>query len=310
MAAEELYFGRKYKLTIGDRVFETEEGRPAMDIKFNVKYARGQTAKEGTISVLGLSWKTIEKILALSSLARGDAMAKKLRIKLEAGYFTGAGMVEIMDGFVYYATVTSPPEMWLNMLVNEYDPNGGKYVKLSDLKNPQPIRTTVEMVLKSFEMAEGVKFKLLDKTQAGFMDDQTPIKTSFKGESWGLKDALTHLSEKFSDKVLFIMRTYHSENGERHIEAHSKNQEGSIGPLVTVDANNGLLSVSGITAVNATVTTFLDGRWDDQLSYMQLKSKLNPQSNGRYIIVEKEHTGHFNGKEWYTKYSCSERIRS
>ena len=129
MAGSSKYFGRKYRLVLDlpdDKkyTFETKPGLPAMDIKFDVTYARGQTAREGTVSILGLGRKLINKFISLSGETRGLAMSKLVRVKLEAGYFSDTGMVEIFDGFAWYASVTAPPQMWLNIKVSEYNPLG------------------------------------------------------------------------------------------------------------------------------------------------------------------------------------------
>ena len=137
MNSDTRYFGRYYHLTIGNSSspivdIKTEPGKPAMDIKFDVSYARGQLVREGTVSVLGLSMEHMQQILKLSAMARGEALSKAVRVKLDAGYLSAAGWINIIDGYVWTCTITSPPTMWLQMQVSEYHIAGGKAYSGSD----------------------------------------------------------------------------------------------------------------------------------------------------------------------------------
>lgn len=315
MGAEPLYFGRKYRLSItppeGDRlVLDVQEDTTPLDIKFDVTYAIGQVAREGTVSILGLGWDTIEPILEMSAMARGDALAEHVHLKLEAGYLSKAGMVEIFDGYIYYATVTSPPEMWVNLKISEVNPYGGPTcdITVTDLLTPRDI---VQGILDKFSKAEGVNFRLVDKTKDKLFDnDKEKTKFSMDGDKQTLKAVLQKLSD-WRPKYVFTLATIEAASNDRIVEVHSKEggDAGDEGEDVRVDKDNGLLSVSGIDAVSGHITTFIDGRWKDKLSHIRLKSELNPQANGRYRILKKQYTGHYTGKEWYTKYFCSNRVR-
>lgn len=314
MAGESLYFGRAYRLTLegkefGSKIFETQGGLPALDIKFDVEYARGCTSREGTVSVLGLSYQTISSILALSAIDRARAYSEMIHIKLEAGYQTGAGLLDILDGYVYKATVTAPPEMWIKMKVAEYNPYCGNTIQFDSDPELMPIRPYLDTILQKYSKIEGVQFKVVDKTRDKLLDSKVKRGISLKGNSYTLRGIIAKLSEELSPEVMFIMRTYAASGNERIIEVHAKSdKEGSTGPDIHIDKDNGLLSVTGIDAVQGTITAFLDGRCDDQLSHMVLKSQLNPEANGKYLIVRKQYVGHYRGKEWYVRYSCKDRV--
>lgn len=305
MAGNSLYFGRYYKLTLGDDTYVTEPGKPAMDIKFDVTYARGSTARDGTVSILGLSHQAINKFISLAAKCRGDAMSQMIPVRLEAGYFSAAGIVEIFDGFAYYATITSPPNMWLNIKVSEVNPLGNKVVKLDDLA-PTNLLDLCNKVLSEFSRAEGLEFEVVDKTFGQILAKEESKRIHF-GECT-LSDAVRKLNSEASENVLFILRT-HCGVGQRILEAVDKKPERAYDGAndVLVDAQNGLLSVSGLDAVSGCVTTFLDGRYPDEMNHLVLRSELNPQGNGRYYIIKKQYVGHFMGQEWYTRYFCSAR---
>ena len=312
----EQYFGRYYKLTLGSgseqMVFETEAGRPAMDIKFDVTFARGVTAREGTISILGLSRDTILKYLMLSGETRGKAMSQLMEVKLEVGYFSEAGTVEILNGFAWYGTVTAPPEMWLTLKISEYNPMGGKSLELTEKDALMPIKEAVEDILAQFSKAESgggkdITFKLEDKTHDG-IDPDARVKYSILGKKT-LGDVIRDLNQQ-TEGIKFILRTRNQQEGVRTLLAvdadSTKFTQAANFPLI--DGDHGLLSVSGIDAVNGCITTFIDGRVADELTKIKLESWLNPQANGEYIIVKKQYVGHFLGQEWYSRYFCSDRV--
>lgn len=312
MAGTPKYFGRYYKLTLdppegNSLVFETEEGEPSMDIKFDVTYARGQTAREGTISVLGLSMDTMHTFLELAGMTRGKAMSELVHIRLDAGYFTDAGHVNILDGYAWHATITSPPNMWLEIKVAEYNPMGGRGITVNQI-GPSAIPNAVQSFIDNFsgEDGEGVEFVVEDNTEDGIFDSSTK-KITIPGGKYTIGDAIRLLNQKVDDRIQFILKTSDDDDGVRTVLAVDKEDKKATEGEVYVDGENGLLSVTGIDAINGCITTFLDGTWDDSLSHLNLTSSLNPQANGRYYIVKKQFVGHFLGQEWYARYFCSAR---
>lgn len=313
MASSAIYFGRKYRLTFekkgeGKTVFEVENGKPAMDIKFEVTYAREQKAREGTISILGLGHKTIHKFIKLAAMGRGLALNEHLRVKLEAGYFTEAGMVEILNGFAFYATVTSPPQMWVNIKVSEYDPMSGLAIQMPGARDftNKLMPSMLEALCSVLTVHEGYKFSWEDKTQEQVIYKDKELKTIDFGDRSTLSQIIVKLNTCMSDKVQFCLSSTKNDD-TRIIEGHDISPDKVTEGTVPVDGDNGLLSVTGIDAVGGCVTTFLDGRYPDELCHLVLKSKLNQQANGTYYIIKKQYVGHFMGQEWYTRYFCSAR---
>lgn len=302
------YWGRYYKLSIrlpdngGNLVFETKEDRPSMDIKFDVTYARGQTARKGTVSILGLGFDHIHQLLALSALSQSEALAKMARLTLEVGYFSQSDKVEVLNGYIYYGTVTAPPQMWLTLNVSEYNELGGQAIKIS-IKDV-PIKEFLLSLCKSFSEAEGVDFTYMDYTEDKIVDEGDE-KVSYQSPSLStIQDCLQAITTQLSHNVQFIMRTFSNEK-DRVIEVHDKDDTKTIDDTVNVDSEHGLLSVSGISNVNSYVTTFIDARATDDLCKLKLSSELNPQANGTYVISKKQYIGHFMGPEWYIRYTCT-----
>lgn len=294
------FFGRRYYLELDGQPFFSQNGLPAMDIKFDVTYAIGQPCRFGTVSILGLSHKTMSKFMALAAMPTGKALSQMMSVKLYAGYASDTDLTEIINGYAYYASITAPPEMWLTLKVSEVNTTGGACIDVAAKKAPT-IRAYIVSSLLKFSKAEGVEFKFADWTPN--RQCSKPISKQFGlMKKINLKTFIAKLNEMTDWNMKFILRG-------NLLEAYSTNRKKTVDAVIPVDANNGLLSVSGIDAVSGDITTFLSYQ-DPRLCYLKLKSKLNPQANGKYIIVRKQHTGHFNGNEWYTKYNCSARTNS
>ncbi|MBO6031935.1 MAG: hypothetical protein J6Q22_10880 [Prevotella sp.] len=322
MASGERYFGRYYKLTIrppGGKtmVFETTKGNPAMDIKFNVTYARGQLAREGTVSICGLTLDTIHKILSLSAMARDKAMSQLATLTLQAGYFSSAGTVEVLNGFMWYASVTAPPDLWVTIKVSEYNPLGGVAAQITCEKNT-PLADFLNHVCIQYEEAEEdaleeaggggeITYNWWDGTEDYLVESGDINLTCQFSEEMTLQDCIRRLSKELSNDVQFTLRTFASETAEgtRMIEVLDKEAHKATNGEVQVDEEHGLLSVTGIDCISGCITTFIDGAGDDNLCHLTLKSWLNPQANGRYYITKKEYVGHYMGPEWYVRYYCS-----
>ena len=316
--AEYKYFGRYYHLKISDKYgmtlldAETYRNAPALDIRFNVNFARGQICRDGTISVLGLQHSTITEILYLAAEARGKAMSEQVRCTLDAGYFSEAGWMNIIDGYIWTATVTSPPTMWLNMSIAEYGVDGGatpQSCKVTVCPNisEESVQKVGEKVAEIYSEVEGVKIKFEDKTQ-----DQLCSQKSWKSldniGSKTLKSIVEQMSNSLHDSITFGLKRNSSRgnpDGALVIGAYDKDpaKAWSKRPII-VDKDNGLLSVSGISVTNATVSTFITENAAD-LMYLNLISEINPHANGTYIITKIGHIGHYEGNEWYTQYTCS-----
>lgn len=300
MAAGQVkFFGRAYKLELDGVPYETKEGLPAMDIKFDVTYAIGQTCRFGTVSILGLSHQTMSKYLALSAMPTGKALSEMMTVKLSAGYDSESELTEIINGYAYYATVDAPPNMWLTLKVSEVNPTGGPCVDVAAKQAPT-IESYIRGCLEKFSAEEGVaeEFDFVDYTPSQVCSKKKTMQYGLM-KKINLRDFIAKLNDMSDWNVKFILRG-------NLLEAYGIDREETVEKVIDVDGNNGLLAVSGIDAVNGDITTFLSYQ-DERLCYLHLTSQLNPQANGRYIIVRKQHLGHYNGNEWYTKYHCSAR---
>ena len=162
----------------------------------------------------------------------------------------------------------------------------------------------MQSVCEQYHSVEGVPFSLYDNTEDQILEDEDEMVTFNSNGVITLHDCLQKLSKELSNEVQFVLRTLSSDD-TRVIEVFDKKDKKVADGDVQVDKNHGLLSVSGIDCVSGCVTTFIDGRCDDELCHLVLESELNPEANGRYYIKKKQYVGHYLGNEWYVKYFCS-----
>lgn len=312
MASESRYFGRRYKLHFDVKgtsldLDSTTTPTPC-DIKFDVSYASGVIARSGTLGVLGLKEENIEVFLSLAAMTRGDAMKEMVHCRLDAGYSSDAGMINIFDGFVWYASVTAPPQKWVNLRVCEYNPMGGMKFKIKPLK-PMPLDVLCESLCQIFTEAEGYEFKCVDETEHGILKNIKSIQLTFDSEET-VEGVVRKLNEQASDEIRFLICT-EGDSNPRILKAIDREPEKVTKNIVDVSGKTGLLSVTGIDAINGCVTTFIDKNSDRKgLCYLKLTSELNSQANGLYYITRKQHIGHYQGQEWYTRYTCTAKKKS
>lgn len=287
----EKFFGRTYKLTLtmpggGSKVFIADSKNIGMDIKFSVSFAPSNGCREGEVSILGLSRKSMEDYIATASLTRGDAQKKMLKVKLEAGY-EKTGNVPIIDGYAYYATVSTPPEMWLSMNVSEQNPVCGERYAYP-CKEPTPLEEVVKGVLGNFKI--GFEFKGTEKSIL-------KNKVTFPGDLMDLRGCMDRLKEMAAWELLQAGQTVYGYD-------LGKKQKQKTEDFVA-DKAHGLLGVSGVSNVGVTVTTFLYDNNPFNIGHLVLNSEVYKGANGRYIITGKRYHGHFRGQEWYNTLTCT-----
>lgn len=294
------HYNRKYILKLDGDTYETFEDKGcALDIKFDVTFPRGNggLCRFGRVSVLGLSQDKRKKYLDLSALCRGDATAKRLKVDLYAGYYDVGRLVRIINGYAYSATIQPPPEMWLSLEVQETKPGGGQLAPFTKLVGslPYKIGQLAEELISNFKDPDGRTIHFVDLSSG--VGNQTVEKFGSGGE-YTLNSAIVAINEMSKDWVVVLR--------ENQLFAYDASRDKSPPGMTEVSGDTGLLSVSGIDCNNAKITTFLDEQ-DPKHSKLKLTSKLNPQANGTYQIIEKRFWGHFHGNEWYTQYSCTNK---
>ena len=82
-----------------------------------------------------------------------------------------AGAVEILNGFIWYGTFTSPPNMWITLKVSEVNVLGGKAVEIVQSKEV-PLLEFMQYVCQQYHNVEGVPFSLYDNTEDQILEDE------------------------------------------------------------------------------------------------------------------------------------------
>ena len=305
MASDQRFYGRYYNLKIGtddSDTFSSDETASPLDIKFKVNTAKVQKFREGEISILGLSHKRISKFLKLAALGRGRALKEMMPVSLMAGYGYKESLIQIINGYAHYGSVTPPPNMWLTLKVAEYSPFGGAEIEIPAVSASatKSVSEVVNEIIGKINAANGTNFPdLMDYTQGGIC---SKIKCKeIEAKRVTINGAIDFINSNLANDVTFTI-----DNGK--FVAYDKGDKVAAGPAQVIDKNHGLLSVSGVDAVNGCITTFLQDSSPNVMTKIQLKSELNPQANGEYVLLRKEYEGHYAGPEWYTRFYCSARI--
>lgn len=285
-------FGRIYKLELSRGngkllTIDNSKSGDCYDIKFDVSLSHEAQVREGRVSILGLSRQSMENYLSLSSLNPGQARKKMVRCKLQAGYLD-TGMVDIIDGYAYYATISMPPRIWLDINVSEANVICGEKFQTPILKEKK-ISGIASTVLRKY----GDTFSFV-----GTNKDVLEKKSYFPGRL---------LDERCAIRTLNTLGDWSLVKEGNVVYGYNASPSGvdcntSLGnPTINEDA--GLLGVSGISNFGCTVTTFLSAKVKG-LSRMTLQSSVNKQANGNYLVISKRYRGHYMGNEWHTVLEC------
>jgi hypothetical protein len=251
-----------------------------LDFKFKVKSLAG-IYTDFSVSVLGLSASTITDLTVWNPV---EAIKKPRRIIVYAGY-AKTGEEVIASGYIWYATPTPPPEMWMNFECKQFLGYSDRIEKPYTLKNKymREIFTTIA-------------------AECGYRGDyrtsDNKLVSSFTIE--GKKGELARtFAYRFGKKVCLWSNILICEDndGER------RNPE----KKVLVSQDTGLLSIGQIDIIGARITTRL--RADIKIfDWIELQSTLIPSSNGPYFVIEEETEGHFRGEVWQTTYRCLRKV--
>lgn len=287
-------FGRAYELRLGDKVFTSvKNSKLPMDIKFDVTYGQAQACRQGTISILGLSWKTMSEFVKLTGMDQTAQHQANSRVALTCWYWdnpcSSAKRVSIFDGHCFDVSITPPPEIWLNMTVCEADPQGRIRISPNFSFN------------KDGYTAAGIAASVFRKFGYSFVNQynvglKKKVSQFYIGSNINISEAIYKCSQ-LADWDLTI-------RGQGTVEAYPKDFSIKRKGICYADEKHGLVGVSGVCGFNANVTTFLMEEHPGLCS-LQVKSKMNPAADGLYTIMRKRYYGHYRGTEWYTEYQCA-----
>ena len=275
-------YQRSYHLTIVDELTGVSKTYTNLDIKFRIKKVMAPTRYTAKISVLGLSWETMNNISATSLYDITTAAQKlKKRIILKAGYVDNE--VEIFGGYIVAATIQSPPDMWLNMTVCNY---------VDFAEGSKSLSYGAGMTAKqiAFAVSDSLKIPIVYKCKNQEAATTKLGPTVISG-NWS---AIFKRLQKLASWEVFY------DNGFIYI-ADNSFADLSNELELTFNKRTGLIKVNSIDFISCSITTFLNQN-ANLSNIMNVESELMPVVNGKYRIFTKEYFGHFRGKEWYSTF--------
>ena len=293
------FFGRVYELTLGNQTFRasTNPNADALDIKFKVERCPEARTQKASVSILGMSMENMMKFLKLATMEQGKALKENLKVMLMAGY-DKTGLACIVDGVAATASITQPPEIWLNITVLEgsYQDEDILY-HFKDDNNPVNLMELCKLVCGKY----GYAFN--DKSNG--KANGVTVSSYGTGRPMTLKEALDELS---NDADWNLTADAHT----KQVFAYPKSDhEPPDNDEITMDAENGLIRVGGISVNACEITAFLQPNPSGQgkFSKLRLKSEFNSHANGVWLFNGITQIGHYRGQEWYTIFKCKQPKR-
>lgn len=269
------FFKRSYHLTFTDEVTGKSRTYTELDIKFNIKKMICQHKYEAKISILGLSFQTINEITATSIMSPIVARQLKKRVTLTAGY--DGNETALFTGYIVHAVCGTPPEMWLHITADNYVEDVQEVYKFNSKKGI-PLLTVFKNAAKTIGWQPVIWYTGENLPCSEF---------AFVGNKTNMVSSLNQLAnwEVFND-------------GQFLYAVDKRVDKDSIG---VVERKSGLIRVTNVDYVGASFQTWLRNDYPLARS-VELKSELIPAANGKYRIYEKEYNGHYRGGEWFTIY--------
>jgi len=252
-----------------------------LDFKFSGTKA-GDIYGRFEVGILGLSTPTIQN---LTTWNVAEAVKRRRRIKVYAGYEVDNLQSPIFDGFIMEAMPTNPPEMWMNFKCMKY------------YESNQPI----------YEWEQGEKTlaqivgKIASLCNVGWSEENWKATSVSKDKKVGYLyiGTKTQLIQAFAKRFGVLC---YEKNGNLFVE-NKRPWLYNPDDAELLTPTNGMLGIGNITMKGATVTR----RLDDTLGlceWVNIKSNLIPSANAKYIVIRKTHKGHFRGNEWNTELEC------
>lgn len=273
------FFKRTYELTITDEASGWSKTFTDLDIRFNIKRYKTQTAFKAEIGVLGLSHEDINRISVTATSMWYEALRMRKTITLSAGYDGNNSL--IFKGFIVNAVPTSPPEMWLNMTAVNYTDIGGPVYQITMAKG-----STLA------DIANYVAYRL-DMPINADMFTQGNVRTNGMTVIGGKTEVLSALKK--------VYRNWNVYEDLGILVVTDQPLDASKGGNVEFSLKSGLLSLSNVTFYGVDVTTFLQDVPMFTNSF-SVKSEMIPSANGTYKLIGKEFVGHYRGREWFSKF--------
>ena len=279
------YWGRTGYVEIegANNTFGNESGPYRLDFKFDVTKF-GSFYNEFSVGILGLNHETINELTVWNPQ---DAVSQARQVKVYAGYESDGKPSLLLEGGIWRAFPTPPPEMWLNMDCMSW------IAKKEPLDEPGMVHGTPQ------EIFEKVAKEVGSPPYWGIPPMKNAKPTSFM--MTGTKDLQP---ERFAQK--FNLCVYREDGVLKCIENHGE-RENTPTDVQDVDIDTGLLSVGNLTIAGATVRVRLNTRYTLN-SWINLKSTLIPKASGLYYVIKIRHVGHLRGDEWYTELTCLRKV--
>jgi hypothetical protein len=238
-----------------------------------------------------LSRETREKILYFLRYTTSEKPRENRYIRLYAGYNDGSKQAtQIFSGNVIHSTVSTPPDIWVDMECIAAFPATTKNYSISyDGNFP----------------ASSIIFNVCQEMGLGFIplaseDGRTFANFSFNGSGFELIKKLYHL--RIEDWVLWYdgFNIYTADRKATHLTAE-KSIDGGHANLWEINSKNGMIGIPKFDIPYSSVRTLLNSmaRAGD---YANIISEMYPKGNGLYRIIEVVHSGELRGNDFYTDY--------
>jgi hypothetical protein len=267
------------------------------NVKFNFqKYVGSIMYGQGKISICGLDKKSIEVLTGFLSI--DSELNKKRVITLKAGY-EGEELGLMVDGTIFGALPTIPPDIWLNCdVINNYE-------QANDKKN---FSTSDNLLFTDYiqAVADTLNIKKIENRikEPSYLNRKISKQAIKAGSMFNIVYSISDVFA-INNKYPYGVTAY-IENETLIVDYTDliPNDERIQTPIL-VNKDNGMIGLPEITNAGqiCNITTLLNTSIKTG-DVIKMESSQIPSSNGLFYVIGVTYSGEYRGNNWYSVFHC------
>lgn len=256
------------------------------NFKFNVEFPVACRAVQANVSILGLSFETIQSIIAY--MPTPSEKAREHIIRIYAGY-EETGEELIYTGYIIQAIPRNPPQMWIDIVATNF----GSLMNTYEIEGSEQEVTRRDWIAKICKTC-GWEGPVIYPENNESVKKALDVKMKDKSISSSNALKIAEMIDLCNAEGLFTVNLY-----DNIFYVYPNNpQEVPKSLSQDININTGLVGIPEVKWMDITLTSFMTTRYR-QANWVNLTSQMIPKANGYYWVYNIKYTGELRGKEWY-----------
>lgn len=253
---------------------------------FSIEFPVACRAIEAKISILGLSFETIQSLMAYMPAV--EEKKKERIIRVYAGY-EKTGEELLYTGYIIQAMPRNPPEMWVDILATNFGTLMDTY-SVEGSGEEITRREWIQKVCKTCGWDGPIVYPENNESVNKALD----IKMKDKSINPNNALKIAELMNICGAEGLFTVNLY----GNNLYVYPNDPYQVPKSMAQDLDITTGLVGIPEIKWQDITLKAFLSTRFR-AANWVKLTSEMVPKANGHYWIYDIKYVGELRGQDWY-----------